>query len=533
MDSRPLTDEPVSANSVGKDFLPDSKGSTYPLLEIVGLKVTLARTQVLRGVNMTVRSGEIHALMGGNGAGKSTLIKCLSGYWKPNEGSILINGAPFVPGTGQIAFVQQDLGLIPSLSVLENTCLGRGFSTNAMGKIRWRKESERVAGLLEDLGHSSIDPRALISDLDAVERTVVAIARATQGLREGARLLVLDEPTATLPVDETQRLFETIKRLRDSGIGMIYVSHHLAEVLDLADRISVLRDGELVATSKAAEVTDTQIISMMLGHDVSPLSRPRLHDQTAVGKPEPIVRLEGVVGGRVQGVSLDVKPGEIVGLAGLQGSGCTEVAEFLFGAKRPQRGEMFLRGERVEFSHPCEAVAAGIALVTEDRHLNGSFLDQSVTENISVTDVRRFFRWGWLSARRETAETGELITRFEIQPAESKRRFSTLSGGNQQKAVIAKWIRLNPTLLICDQPDVGVDIGAKWQIYAGIVQLVESGSGAILISNQHGDLEALCDRVVVLRNGRVAAILVGSSLTEQEISRVVVGGTVSDLESKP
>jgi ribose transport system ATP-binding protein len=504
-----------------------------PLLEIVGLSVTLARTQVLRGVNMTVNAGEIHALMGGNGAGKSTLIKCLSGYWKPNEGTISVAGGPFIPGNGQIAFVQQDLGLIPNLSVIENTCLGRGFSTGAIGRIRWREESDRVAGLLADLGHPGIDPRALVADLDTVERTVVAIARATQRLREGARVLVLDEPTAALPVDETHRLFDTIRILRDSGIGMIYVSHHLAEVFEIADRISVLRDGGLVATYDAAEATDTQVVAAMLGRSVSAIRRRLKPDQLGERQPDPIVRLGGVSGGRVHDVSFDVRPGEIVGLAGLQGSGCTEVAELLFGSKRPSGGAIFLQGEPVEFAHPSEAVAAGIALVTEDRHLNGSFLDQSVGENVSVTDIRRFFRRGWLSLRREGAETQDLIRRFDVQPNEGKRRFSTLSGGNQQKAVIAKWMRVSPVLLICDQPDVGVDIGAKQQIYEAIVELVESGAGAIVISNQHGDLEALCDRVVVLRNGRVAAILTDSAVNEQEISRVVVGGSVNKPNGKP
>jgi ribose transport system ATP-binding protein len=505
--------------------------ATPPLLEITGLHKTLARSRVLRGITMTVRSGEVHALMGGNGAGKSTLIKCLSGYWKPDEGSISVCGRPLDPGTGQIAFVQQDLGLIPNLSVVENACLGRGFATGALGRIRWKDEIDRVSILLADLGHGGIDPRTLVAKLDAVERTVVAIARATGDLREGAKVLVLDEPTAALPVDEAQRLFGTIERLRDSGIGMMYVSHHLKEVLGLANRISVLRDGELVTTDEAVNMTDTQVIAMMLGRGVQTVRRQR-RTRVVSETDNPIARLDGVTGDRVNGVSFDIHAGEIVGLAGLQGSGCTEVAEFLFGAKGPHQGAIFLRGEHVKFGHPAEAVFAGVALVTEDRHLNGSFLDQSVAENISVTDVKRYFRRGWLSARQEGSETQDLIKRFAVEPAEGNRRFSTLSGGNQQKAVVAKWIRMKPVLLICDQPDVGVDIGAKQAIYQAIAEQVQTGAGALLISNQHDDLEALCDRVVILRNGRVATILAGDDLTEHEISRVVVGGVVRDPKER-
>jgi ribose transport system ATP-binding protein len=270
---------------------------------------------------------------------------------------------------------------------------------------------------------------------------------------------------------------------------------------------------------------------MMLGRHVEKTRRQPI--AVAAEGVEPIVRLDGVFGEKVNGVSFDVHPGEIVGLAGLQGSGCTEVAELLFGAKQPQQGSILFRGERVEFAHPREAVAAGIALVTEDRHLDGSFLDQSVAENMSVTDVNRFFRRGWLSKRRERVEVNGLIERFQIHPAQGARRFSNLSGGNQQKAVLAKWLRMKPTLLICDQPDVGVDIGAKQSIYAAIVGLVESGSGAILISNQYDDLESLCDRVAILRGGKVVAVLTGDEVNEIEISRIVVGGAAAEVVGQP
>ena len=493
-----------------------------PILEIAGLHKTLAGNPVLRGIDLTVDAGEVHALMGGNGAGKSTLIKCLSGYWRPDDGEVRVLGEPLDTSSGQIAFVQQDLGLIPNLSVVENICVGRGFATNRLGRVQWRTETTRVAQLLDDLGHPDIDPTDELARLDSVERTVVAIARATQGLQEGAKLLVLDEPTTALPIDEADRLFETVDRLRRSGVGLIYVSHHLAEVFELADRISVLRDGELVGTGRAAELTDNEVVTMMLGRTIQEVRRTNPPNDETV---PPTVEVKGLTGDRVTDVSFAIRPGEIVGLAGLQGSGCTEVAELLFGARQPVAGEIRLNGEPTTFSHPADAMSAGVALVTEDRHLNGSFVDRSVTENISVTDVGRFFVNGWLRRGAERRETDDLIARFDVQPAQRDRLFSTLSGGNQQKAVLAKWIRTDPALLICDQPDVGVDIGAKHDIYSAVIELVEAGSAALIISNQLDDLEALCNRVVVLRGGRIAAVLSGPEATEHEISRLVVGAT--------
>ncbi len=493
-----------------------------PLLEISGLHKTLGANKVLKGIEMKVYSGEIHALVGGNGAGKSTLIKCLSGYWQPDQGVVQVAGEPLETHKGQIAFVQQDLGLIDSLSVVENTCLGRGFTTGLLGKIRWGEEVDRVAKLLAELGHADIDPRSEVRLLSPVQRTVVAIARATQSLHEGARLLILDEPTATLPVNEADRLFETVRRLRSLGVGMIYISHHLSEVLDLVDRVSVLRDGELVCTDSANNMTEEQIVSEMLGRDLDRVSR------TSEGvRPDgltPVLELERLSGPNVRDINFDIYPGQIVGLAGLQGSGCTEIAELIFGVEDIVSGTMQLDGQPVEFGHPKEAVEAGVALVTEDRHLNGCFLDQTIGDNITVTDVRRFFHRGWLSRRGERAESKKLMEVFEVYPAQEDKRFSTFSGGNQQKAIVAKWVRTDPKLIVCDQPDIGVDVGAKQAIYRALQTLVDNGSGALLISNQYDDLEALCDRVIVLQSGKVSGVLAGDKITQHEISRIVTGG---------
>jgi ribose transport system ATP-binding protein len=498
-----------------------------PLLRISNLHKSLAGNHILQGIDLTVLPGEIHALMGGNGAGKSTLIKCLSGYWTLDDGAITVGDAPLQPDGRQIAFVQQDLGLIPSLSVAENICLGVGYQTGAFANIRWRQMNVAAANLLDSLGHEKIDPRTEVRNLNLVEKTAVAIARATQSLRDGARVLVLDEPTAALPSNEIDALFQTLNRLRATGVGMIYVSHHLSEVFALSDRISVLREGRLIATEDTRASTETRIVEMMLG---SSLQKAGKTVQLSTREPAaPVLTLTGVSGQRTKDINLTIRKGEVVGLTGLQGSGCTELAEIIFGAQSRVAGEIRLGDSPVSFQHPTQAVAAGIGLVTEDRHGNGSFADHSVGENITITNLARFFRTGWLRRTSEANEVNALIGAFNVQPADGTRRFSSLSGGNQQKAVLAKWMRTMPRLLICDQPDIGVDIGSRNGIYMALRAAADAGAAVILISNQHNDLESICDRVVILRAGRIVAELAGADMTEHKISMAAIG-TQSKLQ---
>jgi ribose transport system ATP-binding protein len=500
------------------------------LLEIRGLEKSFASNRVLKGIDLSVRAGEVHAIMGGNGAGKSTLIKCLSGYWRPDAGSIQIAGEPFVAGDGRIAFVQQDLGLISSMSVVENVCMGVGFRTGRFGNIRWREETARVSGILTALGHPDIDPRAEVRTLNTAERTITAIARATQGLRDGAKMLVLDEPTAALPADETTKLFRTLESLRESGVGMIYVSHHLSEVLAISDRISVLRDGQVMATLDKSETDEASLIELMLGRPVTRMRRKSAPGSTSPTLGPAVLELQQVDGPTTRDIDLQIRAGEIVGLVGLQGAGCTEVARLLFGAAKTTAGRILLDGHEVVFQHPRDAMKAGIGMVTEDRNTDGSFPSLSVMENVSITDVRRFFRRGWLSMRKERQEIRRLVADFDVVPKDETVQFSTLSGGNQQKALLSKWLRLSPRLLICDQPDVGVDVGALATIYRSMRDAAADGAGVLIISNQYDHLEELCDRVVVLRDGRVAAQLHNDDVTEHEISRLVVGATLSAKE---
>ena len=502
----------------------NSRAEINTPLIIDGLQKSFASIPVLRGISMTVERGEIHALMGGNGAGKSTLIKCLSGYWKPDAGTITVAGAPFDARKRQISFVQQDLGLVPSLTVLENISLGAGFATGRLSRILWRHEAEKAAKILSDLGHEDISPYAEIRELNPVQKTTVAIARATLGLSGGANLLVLDEPTASLPHSEIGRLFETLEKLRSTGVGMIYVSHHLSEVFKLADRISVLREGNLVMTERTAGTSDNSVIEAMLGRGLNTIARKVSGDLPKI--KEPILKLTDISADKVKGVTFEVARGEIIGLVGLEGAGCSELAEVIFGARPVTSGTFVLDSCEVSFKHPNEAVTAGIGMITKDRHVDGSFGDHTVGENIAISDLRRFFQNGRLRRKPEIKEVGELVRKFDIRPADGERRFSSLSGGNQQKAILAKWMRLNPKVLICDQPDIGVDIGAKNTIYAAIQAICAAGSAVIIISNQYDDLEMLCDRVIVMRSGEIVSELTGASVTERDISLAAVGSGI-------
>jgi ribose transport system ATP-binding protein len=492
------------------------------LLEVQNLSKCLVGVQILKNINFSVRSGEVHALMGGNGAGKSTLIKCLSGYWGFEAGSVTVGGQPLEPNAGQIAFVQQDLGLVPSLSVSENISLSNGFETGLFQNIRWKEQADVVGALLSDLGHTDIHPESKVRDLNPVQRTIVAVARAAQSLRQGAKVLVLDEPTASLPVDEIDRLFGTLNRLRDTGLGMIYVSHHLSEVFELSDRISVLRGGGLVSTQKVSDATEDHIVEQMLGQKVQKAKTKK--DALRLVETQPILSTKKLCGSRVIDVDLDLHPGEIVGLVGLQGAGCTELAELLFGAQIPIAGEIALNGKPIAFQHPADAMRAGICLITEDRHVNGSFLEHELSENMAASDIRRFFKAGWLSKKAEVAEASDHIERFGIVPQEADRKFAAFSGGNQQKAILAKWVRMAPKVLICDQPDIGVDIGAKQVIYRSLQEEAAKGASILIISNQYDDLESLCHRVLVMQSGRLVNELTGEDINEHNISVAALGG---------
>ncbi|OFV83876.1 MAG: hypothetical protein A2W26_01160 [Acidobacteria bacterium RBG_16_64_8] len=494
-----------------------------PALSVRDLSKTFTGQRALDKVCMEVLPGEVHALVGQNGSGKSTLIKCLSGYQSPDPGGqISVAGVrvqtPLSAADAAhhgMAFVHQDLGIVQSLTVLENFCLGRGFSTGPIGNIRWRVEAQRVRRLLADFGHD-IDPRVEMRRLSSSDRTIVAIVRALAALEHQPHLLVLDEPTAALPKVEVDFLFAAVRNAASRGIGIIYVSHRLEEVFLLADRVTVLRDGVRVGTFRVADLTENDLVELITGRKIGEYSPPT----TWAAEKDPLIEVENLSGARLKGVSFSARRGEVVGVAGLLGSGCSELARLIFGADVRQDGTIRFKGNQVNYRIPSQAIKDGIGMISEDRRLDGYFSRLSVRENISITDLRRFWKRGRLDRGAERREIAALMREFQVHPPDPDRRMADFSGGNQQKALVAKWVRLKPDLLICDEPVVGVDIGSKVDIYRILERIAAEGATVLLMSTEFKDLAALCDRVIVLNKGRIVGELVGAHLTKECIARL-------------
>jgi len=494
-----------------------------PILVVTNLSKTFPGQRALREVSMEVLPGEIHALVGQNGSGKSTLIKCLCGYHSPDPGGEVSIGGKALPlpvpseraHEYGMAFVHQDLGIVPSLSVVENFCLGRGYAKGPIRNIRWKVEANRVRELIKDSGHD-INPRELVRRLPSSDKTIVAIARALASTQADGKLLVLDEPTASLPHAEVERLFAAVRRVAARGIGVMYVSHRLEEIFQLCDRVTVLRDGALVGTYRVADLTEGQLVELIVGHSIDTYY-PEV--ESALSQ-EVLLQVDDLSGDQVQEASFTVHRGEIVGVAGLLGSGCSQIGRLVFGADKRRGGRVSFKGRQVKYKSPGAAMKDGIAMITEDRHRDGSFIRLSVGENITVTDLGRFHHGPKLNKKAERREVTKLIDQFQVKPPDPTRRFNTLSGGNQQKAILAKWMRLKPDLLICDEPVVGVDIGSKTDIYGLIEEAAAAGSGVLLISSEFKDLAHLCDKVLVMRKGRIAAQLTGSQLNEDYIVKL-------------
>jgi ribose transport system ATP-binding protein len=490
------------------------------VLRIEHLSKTFPGQVALSDVSVTIDAGEVHALVGQNGSGKSTLIKVLSGYHQPDPGDseAWANGEPLTLGDGHAAstagirFVHQDLGLVGSLSATENIALTVGYQVGRGGRIRWRDEVRRTREALAILGLADIDVRAPISNLPPSQRTAVAIARALVGWEEGAHLLVLDEPTATLPGDDVHRLFEVVHRLKERGLSIVYVSHHLDEVFELADRVTVLRDGRLAATVPVSELDHHRLVELIVGHRVETTTATESHVSG-----QPLLTVRGLRGGTVHGIDFDVHAGEIVGLAGITGSGREHVLALIAGQIPREDGDVVLAGTPLNNYQPRHAIRTGIAFVPAERAVRGTVAPMTVRENMTITDVDRFFRGGRLKRRAELDETREWIDRLAIKTASTEALIGSLSGGNQQKVMFAKALRLAPKLLLLDEPTQGIDIGAKEQIHKLVDSAGEAGVATLVESTDTDELVRLCHRVIVLTDGRVRATLVGGHIATERI----------------
>jgi ribose transport system ATP-binding protein len=487
-------------------------------LEAEHLSKSFGGVRVLDDVSVAVRQGEIHGLVGANGSGKSTLIKILSGYHVPDGGSLRVRGEdvplPIPPDRATrlgLSFVHQDLGLIPQLSVLENLRVGR-FTTHAGWRISWREQRAAVRAALErfDL---RIAPETKVERLSSVERVLLAMVRAFSDLEQTpGGVLLLDEPTAYLPRDGVERLFDAVRRAAQHGAGVVFVSHRLEEISMLTERVSVLRDGRLVGTADTAEITEPQLVEMIVGSKIGAASFPATHGS------EVCLTARSLSGNVATDVSFELHRGEVLGITGLMGMGQEEVPYLLFGAARGN-GEVSTDEETVSISamSPRRAMGAGIALLPGDRQGASGAGGLSVKENVTLPTLERFFTGGFLRPIREQAHVLEILRQYDVRPVAPARKLETLSGGNQQKALVAKWLERKPRIFLMHEPTQGVDVKAREEIAGVIAQIAADGGSVLLCSCEYEDLARICGRVLVFRNGRITSELSGDALTKDRI----------------
>jgi ABC-type sugar transport system ATPase subunit len=500
------------------------------LLDATGVHKRFGGVHALRGVSLGIRAGEVHALVGENGAGKSTLINILAGAVRRDAGRIVFAGQELdlrSPAESQavgIAVIHQELAVLPTMSVAENLFMGR-----LPARGGWLERRAMRAGSRELLAQVDldVDPRATISDLSLSQQQLVEIARA---LSAGARLLIMDEPSSSLTDHETRRLLELVRRLRANGVGILYVSHRMAEVFAVADRITVYRDGQYVETLERAATTPETVVGLMVGRAlVAGVPNEYRHPaETILELRELRRRAAARTGGQVglDGVSLTVRRGEIVGLAGLVGAGRSEVARAVFGADPVDSGEILLEGDPVRLRTPADAIRMGVAMVPEDRKALALFLEKPVRWNVTMARLPALARAGVVRRARERMLVQEQVERLRIRAASVETPVRALSGGNQQKTVLARWLTTRPKLLILDEPTHGVDVGAKAEIYALIRTLARDGVGILLISSELPEVLELSDRIVVMRAGRVAATLDRSEADERLVMLHATGASV-------
>ncbi len=504
-------------------------GDSGPILSVRGIHKRFPGVHALKGVNLDVRAGEVHALVGENGAGKSTLMHILAGVHRPDEGSIDFRGRTDVAIASEreaqrlgIAIVYQERSLFDPLSIAENVFAGRQ-PAGACGFIDRRRLRERTRGLLEMVG-LAVEPDVPLSALSPAERQMVEIAKA---LSLDARLIIFDEPTAALTDAETSTLFGVIGLLKKSGVGIIYISHRLEEVFEIADRVSVLKDGEWQATLPVAGTTPGDLVARMVGRDLSVFTR-RMAPDRATGTPRLEVRglcdpPEAAGAGfsrvRLRGIDFSVRAGEVVALAGLNGSGRTEAALAIFGARPRGGGEILVDGRRIDPPSPASAIAAGIGYLPEDRKDAGLFLEMSVERNITAARLAR--RGGfWLDDAESRSVAEDFRRKMRIACRDVRQAVRSLSGGNQQKVMLARWLLVGPRVLIVDEPTRGVDVGSKAEVHALLYELAARGTAVVVISSDLPEALAVADRILVLREGCISGEISGADATEEKVLRL-------------
>ena len=499
-----------------------SDGRGQVILQMKGITKAFPGVLALDNVDFDVRSGEVHALLGENGAGKSTLSKIMTGVYQEDAGEILVRGRPVkirTPLEAQrlgIRIIHQEFTLINDMTVAENIFL------DAMGERMWgwvpyRHFRAEARAILERLG-VDISPDALVRDLSVAEQQIVEIARA---LREDAAVIIMDEPTAALSDAEVERLFAIIRQLRDEGAGIVYISHKLEEIFAIADRATVLRDGRVVGVRPVAELDRDEIVRMMVGRPLT-----KLYVRTHVPTREPALEVEGLtVPGRVFGASFVVHKGEVVGITGLLGAGQPYLVRAIFGAIPKSAGVIRLRGRPVDIRSPHDAIRHGIALLTENRKEEGLVLGMPVVANVSLASIEKVTRLGFIERRKERERARRYVEQLRIRTPGIDHEVENLSGGNQQKVVLAKWLATEADVIIMAEPTRGIDVGAKAEVYRFIDELAGQGKAIVLVSSELPEVINLSDRIYVMHEGRIVAELDAATATQEQIGMYATGGT--------
>ncbi|MET9480251.1 sugar ABC transporter ATP-binding protein [Streptomyces sp. NPDC006638] len=498
------------------------------LLTMSGITKLFPGVRALDGVDLEVQAGEVHCLLGQNGAGKSTLIKVLAGAHQPDGGVITWQGeavtlkSPIAAMRLGIATIYQELDLVEGLSVAENIFLGHE-PTTAGFVVKGREARTRATALLKRLGHPEIQAHRPVGSLSAAQQQIVSMARA---LSHEVRLIVMDEPSAALDPDEVNNLFRIVSTLTADGVAVVYISHRLEEIRRIGDRVTVIKDGRTVAVGLPAKETPTrEVVALMTGRNVEYVfpERPAPVDASS---GEPVLRVEGLAReGEFAPVDLELRPGEIVGLAGLVGSGRSEILETIYGARKPTAGRVLVNGVALRPGSVRAAVRAGLGLAPEERKAQGLLMLESVTRNVSVSSLSRFSRAGWLDHAAERTAAREAVRELSLRPDNPEVPIRTLSGGNQQKAVLARWLLRGCRVLLLDEPTRGVDVGARAELYAVIRRLADDGLAVLLVSSEVPEVLGLADRVLVLREGQVVHRAPAQELDEHRVLDLVMEGS--------
>jgi ABC-type sugar transport system ATPase subunit len=495
-------------------------GPGTPLLRVSGLSKTFAGTRALDDVSLEVRSGEVVAIVGQNGSGKSTLVKVLAGIHVSDPGARIEMAdeqgqlVPVRSADQRLHFIHQDLGLLAMLSTTENLDLARPLGRRWIVPVKRSEEHKRAAELVARFG-VEIDVRAPVGSLSPAERAIVAVARALDGWSRADNVLVLDEPTTAFHDEEVARLFEAVRRVAAAGAGVVFISHRLDEVRGIADRVIALRNGQKVAEAAIAQIDDDGLVRAIVGTSV-----PLRCVSPPAGSPAFTLRVRGLTGQRLRSIGLEVRSGEIVGVTGVLGSGREELAGMIFGAKPVLAGTIEVDGRPLRAGQPADAIARGMAYVPSDRPRLAAFATMSATENLTVASLRPLRRrLGRVDRRAERLVALRWSDAVGLRPPRPEQRMSTFSGGNQQKVVLARWLRTEPRLLLLDEPSQGVDIGAKATIHDLVVAAAAAGTAVLAVSSDAKELASLCHRVLVIDGGHVAAELVGTDLSEETVVR--------------